>query len=220
MFDSIREVGKLGAIALLLLVHVVGAHPGKKVALIAVHIDQSLEAVLLAAVEQPVDRALLIGFQVVGVEVIQEVAPDDLAGRTLAAERICNELEIFFQRFIAVDGFDPLHKTSGDVIVEVVIVADGDDIVRVNREGLVVVLIDLVIIGTIGDRTIRVLRCKPLKLRIIAVKRLCGLLDFAVPSKDQTGLVQRIPPEHTAHGVGDEGDDLVAHGADIVAALH
>lgn len=46
VFNGIREVGKLGAITLLLFMNVVGAHPGKKVALIAVHIDQSLEAVL------------------------------------------------------------------------------------------------------------------------------------------------------------------------------
>ena len=184
------------------------------------HIDQRLEAVLLAAVEEPVDRTLLIGFQMVGIEVIQEVAADNFAGHTLAAERICDELEVFFQRFLAVDSFHPLHKPSGDVIVEVVIIADGDDIVRVNRERLVVSLIDLVIIGAIGDRTVRVLLCELLKLRIIAVKRLGGLLDFAVPSKNQTGLVQRIPPEHTAHGIRDEGDDLVSHGTDVVAALH
>ena len=76
----------------------------------------------------------------VGIEVIQEVAADNFAGHTLAAERICDELEVFFQRFLAVDSFHPLHKPSGDVIVEVVIIADGDDIVRVNRERLVVSL--------------------------------------------------------------------------------
>ena len=220
VFDGVREVSELGAVALLLLVNIVGTHPGKKVTLVAVHIDQRLEAVLLAAVEEPVDRTLLIGFQMVGIEVIQEVAADNFAGHTLAAERICDELEVFFQRFLAVDSFHPLHKPSGDVIVEVVIIADGDDIVRVNRERLVVSLIDLVIIGAIGDRTVRVLLCELLKLRIIAVKRPGGLLDFAVPSKNQTGLVQRIPPEHTAHGIRDEGDDLVSHGADVVAALH
>ena len=83
VFDGVREVGELGAITLLLLMNVVGAHPGKKVTLVAVHIDQSLEAVLLAAVEEPVDRTLLIGFQMVGIEVIQEVAADNFAGRTL-----------------------------------------------------------------------------------------------------------------------------------------
>ena len=33
-------------------------------------------------------------------------------------------------------------------------------------------------------------------------------------------LVQRVAPKHTAHGVGEQGDDLVPLGADIVAALH
>ena len=170
VFDGVREVGKLGAITLLLLVNVVGTHPGKKVALIAVHIDQSLEAILLAAVKEPVDRTLLIGFQVVGIEVIQEVAADDLTRRTLAVKRICDKLEVFFQRFLAVDGFDPLHKTSSNVIVKILVIADGDDIVRVDRERLVVILIDLVIVGTVGDRAIRILLCELLKLRIIAVK--------------------------------------------------
>ena len=176
VFDGIREMGELGTITLLLLMNVVGAHPGKKVTLVAVHIDQSLEAVLLAAVEEPVDRTLLIGFQMVGIEVIQEVAADHLAGRTLAAERVSDELEVFFQRLFAVDGLYPLHKPSGDVIVEVVIIADGDYIVRVNRERLVVILTDLVIVGTVGDRAIRILLCELLKLRIIAVKCLCRLI--------------------------------------------
>ena len=134
-------------------------------------------------------RDSLIGFQVVGIEVIQEVAADDLTRRTLAAKRICDKLEVFFQRFLAVDGFDPLHKASGDVIVEVVIVADGYDIVRINREGLVVILIDLVIIGTVGDRTIRVLLCELLKLRIIAVKRLGGCLLYTSRCVEETATL-------------------------------
>ena len=116
--------------------NIVGTHPGKKVTLVAVHIDQSLKAVLLAAVEEPVDRALArtsngVCATMVSIEVIQEVASDDLTGRTLAAERVSDELEVFFQRFLAVDSFHPLHKTSGDVIIEIVIIADRDDIVTV-----------------------------------------------------------------------------------------
>ena len=80
--------------------HIVGAQTSEKIALIAVHIAQRLETVLLAAVEKPVDRTLLIRFQVVSVEVIQEVAADHLAGRTFAAERVGNKLEVFFQRTI------------------------------------------------------------------------------------------------------------------------
>ena len=90
--NGVTELGKLGAVTLLLFMHIVGAQPGEKIALIAVHIAQRLETVLLTAVKEPVDRALLIGFQMVGVEVIQEVAADHLAGRTLAAERVGNKL--------------------------------------------------------------------------------------------------------------------------------
>ena len=101
------------------------------------HIDQCLEAVLLAAVKEPIDRTLLIDFQVVSIEVIDEVAADHFTRRTLAAERISDEFEVFFQRLAAVDGLYPLHKASGDVIIEVVIVADRDDIVLVGNDGAV-----------------------------------------------------------------------------------
>ena len=184
MVNGVTELGKLGAVTLLLLMHIVGAQTGEKIALIAVHIAQRLETVLLAAVKEPVDRALLIGFQMVGIEVVQEVAADHLTGRTLTAERVGNKLEVFFQRIIAVDLADKLHKTPGNVIVKILIIADGDDIVAVRDDGFV--LAGIPFTARIG---------KPVH-------------------------IQRVPSEHTAHGIGDEGDDLVAHGADIVAALH
>lgn len=62
MVNSITELGKLGAVTLLLLMYIVRAQTGEKIALIAVHIAQCLEAVLLAAVKEPVDWTLLIGF--------------------------------------------------------------------------------------------------------------------------------------------------------------
>ena len=120
----------------------------------------------------------------VGIEVIQEVAADHLAGRTLAAECVGNKLEVFFQRIIAIDLADKLYKKPGNVIVKILVIADGDDIIAVRDDGLVLAGI-------------------PFAARI-----------------GKTVHVQRIPPEHTAHGIGDEGDNLVAHGADIVAALH
>ena len=135
--DGVTELGKLGAVTLLLLMHIVGAQTGEEIALIAVHIAQRLETVLFAAVKEPVDRTLLIGFQMVGIEVIQEVAADHLAGRTLAAERVGNKLEVFFQRIIAVDLADKLHEASGNVIVKILVIADGDDVVAVRDDGFV-----------------------------------------------------------------------------------
>ena len=184
MVNGVTELGKLGAVTLLLLMHIVGAQTGEKIALIAVHIAQRLETVLFAAVKEPVDRTLLIGFQMVGIEVIQEVAADHLAGRTLAAERVGNKLEVFFQRIIAVDLADKLHEASGNVIVKILVIADGDDVVAVRDDGLVLAGI-------------------PVSARI-----------------GKSVHIQRVASKHTSHGIGDEGDNLIAHGADIVAALH
>ena len=111
MWSSMSMV--VSAITILLLVDIVGAHPSEEVALIAMHIDQSLKAVLFSAVEEPVDRALLIGLAVVGIKVIQKIATDHFAGRPLTSKRIGDELEVFFQRFLAVDGVDGLiHITD------------------------------------------------------------------------------------------------------------
>ena len=57
---------------------------------------------------------------------------------------------------------------------------------------------------------------------VVFIRQEC-LVFAAIPFAARIGKplhIQRIPSKHTAHGIGDEGDDLVAHGADIVAALH
>lgn len=49
------------------------------------------------------------------------------------------------------------------------------------------------------------------------------LILICVPisaSISQPVHIQRIPPKHTTHGVGDDGNDLIPAGADVVAALH
>ncbi len=53
--DALFQIGNGRAIPGLLLVDVVCADTGNRVRLVAVHIDQALEAVLLAAVKEPVD---------------------------------------------------------------------------------------------------------------------------------------------------------------------
>ena len=72
-------------------------------------VDQRLEAVLLAAVKQPVNRALLVGLTVVFEEILEEAAADDLpAAASLAAQCPGDEVQIFFQRVCAIDGFQPI----------------------------------------------------------------------------------------------------------------
>lgn len=82
--DSGLQVGNSGAVAALLLVDIVGADAGDGIRLIAMHIDERLEAVFLAAVKEPVDGPLLVGLAVVGIEVIEEIAADHVTGRTFA----------------------------------------------------------------------------------------------------------------------------------------
>ena len=220
MVNSITELGKLGAVTLLLLMHIVGAQPGEKIALIAVHIAQCLEAVLLAAVKEPVDRALLIGFQMVGIEVIQEVAADHLAGRTLAAERVGNKLEVFFQRIIAVDLANKLDKTSGNVIVKILVIADGNYVVGVRRKGnrnpLVLVFYIVVSVANSNPNTAKSY-CRPRLIYKASLSKSGIKISSCV---DKPIHVQRVAPEHTAHGIGNERHNLIPHGADIIAALH
>ena len=97
VLQGVGQVGELGAVALLLLVDIVGAHPGQQIPLVAVEVDEGLEAVFLAAVKEPVDGPLLIGLAVVGKEVVDKVRPDDLPGRALSAQGVGNEFQVLLQ---------------------------------------------------------------------------------------------------------------------------
>ena len=130
--QGLGQVGQLGAVALLLFVDIVGAQAGQQVALVAVQVDQRLETVLFAGVEQPVDGAFLVGLAVVGVKIVQEIAADDLPRRALAAQRVGDKAEVFFQRVVAVNHADELDKAGDDVVGKIFVVTDGDDVVRIG----------------------------------------------------------------------------------------
>ena len=109
----------------------------------AVHIYQRLETMLFAGAEQPVDRALLINFTVVGVEAVQQIIANDLPGRTLAAEGIGDEFQVLLQRVITVDHAHKLDHTGGQVVLKVGIIADWDDVVLIGDNGLVFAVVPL-----------------------------------------------------------------------------
>lgn len=121
-------------VELLLLVDVARAHARYRVAVVAVDVDERLEAVLLACVEEPVDRPLLVGLAVVFVEVVEEVAADVLQGAALAAERIRDELQVLLIVRLAVDRPEPGAEAVDDVVLEVFVIADRDDVVLVRPE--------------------------------------------------------------------------------------
>ena len=97
--DHILHTANLGLVDPLHLVKVVHAEVADGVRRVAMEVDQGLEAVLLTAVKQPVDRALLVNFAVILEEVLEEIAADDLpAGAALIAKGFCDVIEVCFQR--------------------------------------------------------------------------------------------------------------------------
>lgn len=52
--NALLQIGNGGAVAALLLIHIVGVDTSDGVRLVAVHINQALEVVFLAGIEQPV----------------------------------------------------------------------------------------------------------------------------------------------------------------------
>ena len=63
-----------GLVEFLLFVDIAGTHTGNGILVVAVDINQCLEAVLLPCVKEPIDRPLLVAFAMVDVEVIEEVS--------------------------------------------------------------------------------------------------------------------------------------------------
>jgi len=71
-----------------------------------VQVDQALESLLLAAREEPVDGALLVGLQVVLEEAVAEVAAQRLAARLVLLGR-----EVIGQEGEVVFGFLPVYPS-------------------------------------------------------------------------------------------------------------
>ena len=76
---------------------IIGTDARNGVRLVAVQVNQALEAIFLTAVKQPVDGPLLVNFAVVGIEIVQEVVADDLFRLSFAAQCVCNKAQIIFQ---------------------------------------------------------------------------------------------------------------------------
>ena len=98
----------------------------------AVEIDQRLEAVLFAAVEHPVDGALLVNLAMVCKEVLQEIIADDF---TAGVALVAHERKVFFQRRCAEYFLDEVYNTVHKVIfAEIFLIAQGNDIISHRLE--------------------------------------------------------------------------------------
>lgn len=81
----------------LLVVDVARAQARHRVPVVAVDVDERLEAVAPSRVAEPVDGALLVALAVVAVEVAQKVGADGVERGTLAAECRGDEVEVLLQ---------------------------------------------------------------------------------------------------------------------------
>ena len=75
------------------------------------------------------------------IEVVQEVVPNNLTRRALATERVGDELQIFLQCFRTVDHAHEVHEPTADVVVEILVVTDGENIVLVGNERLIFTIV-------------------------------------------------------------------------------
>lgn len=193
-------------VELLLLVDVACAHARYRVAVVAVDVDECLEAVLPARVEEPVDRPLLVGLAVVLVEVVEKVAADVFQGAALAADRVRDELQVLLIVLLAVDRSEPDAEAVDDVVLEVLVIADRDDVILVRAERGILRPVELP--ASIGkprhieriaakhaaDR-IREQRLHDIRLRqhvVVALHRVGDILLRVVDARDRHILVGHI----------------------------
>ena len=109
---------------------------------VAVEINQRLKAILLTAVEQPVNRPLLVNLAVILEEVLEEIITDDLpAAVAFTAQRSGDEVQIFLQRVRAVDGFQPAAQAGNNIVPQILFIRNGNDAIHIREEGFVFTLI-------------------------------------------------------------------------------
>lgn len=126
--EEVLEVGLVGGEFGLVLAEVFEDGAGG-VALVAVHIDEGVEVAFGAAIE-PVDGAFFVAFEVVGVEVFEEVFTD------VFAEGLFDEVEVLLIVLGAEGGLKEGAKLLGDVVGEPVAVEDRDDVLGSRKGGV------------------------------------------------------------------------------------
>jgi len=114
--------------------HIIGTNTGNGVRLIAVHINQSLKAIFLTTVKQPVNGTFLINLAMVRIELIQEVIPNHILRLTLAAQSVSNEFQVFIQCICTVNSFHKFHEQTDNIILKVFIIANRDNVILIRSK--------------------------------------------------------------------------------------
>ena len=156
------------------------------------HVNKTLETVLLTAVEQPVDGALLIRLAVVLKEVLQKVAANHLARGSPAAKGLGNKREVLLEGLLAIHRAHKVDKVAHDVVVKVLVVGDGQHVIGIGHKG------HMRGVGHLGQ--------------------IVGN-SGALVCQHQAIDIERIAAKHAAHGIAYERGNLVALGAHVLVAL-
>ena len=197
------------------LVQVVDTQVADGIRRVAVQVNQCLEAVLLAAVKQPVDRTLAgtgdrVCLAVIPEEVVQEVVADNLpAGAALIAKGFCDIIEVFFQRISTVHCFQPCTQARYNIIVQIFFIGDGDNIVSIREE-------HFIHHNTLIAVCAFQLFSRNRSMAFIHLIHKC-LQGIRFSRKKQTILIGRVTAKHTANRIAQQALDIplqvrLAHG--------
>src|SRR5699024_10322221 len=113
--NTFFQISHRRAVTALLFMDIVRAYAGNGIRLIAVHINQSFETILLPTVKQPVNRAFLINLAMVFVKIIQEIVPNHILRLTFASQGIGNEFQIFIQSVLSIDSLYKFYETADNI---------------------------------------------------------------------------------------------------------
>ena len=73
----------------------------------------------------------------VRIETVQQVITNHLTGSTLATQSIGNEPQVFFQGLLAVDHFHKLDDLAQQILIEILVITNGQNIICIGNDGLV-----------------------------------------------------------------------------------
>ena len=100
-------------------------------------VDQTLEGLLFAAGEEPVDGPVLVALQVVLEEAVAEVAADGVAARLIVSGRevVGQEGEVGFQVALVPGHAHKLDQAVGGIVVKPLGIGEREQAVVVGGEG-------------------------------------------------------------------------------------
>lgn len=117
-------------------VEIIGTDASYGVFIVAMEIDESLEAVFLAAVKEPVNRPFLISLAVILIEILKKIVAELFPGSGAPGSQcIGEEFQVGFKVFPAKGLLQPGADEGRQVVVKVFFIGNGHNVVVVRNKG-------------------------------------------------------------------------------------